>query len=78
MPEGRLIVMARSKKSTEHAKERMAAQAALSKSSFILVVNKFLTTPIEESLGSNDRVLNILTLVDRRVGISGLWVWLRR
>lgn len=68
VPEERLIVMARSRKSTEHAKELMAAQAALTKSNFIVVTNKFLTTPIEESMESNDIVLNILALVDRRVG----------
>lgn len=68
VPEDRLIVMARSRKSTEHAKELLSAQAALCKSNFIVVANKFLTTPIEESLESNDMVLNILALVDRRVG----------
>lgn len=68
VPEDRLIVMARSRKSTEHAKELLAAQASLSKSNFIVVANKFLTTPIEESLESNDIVLNVLALVDRRVG----------
>jgi hypothetical protein len=68
VPEDRLIVMARSRKSTEHAKELMSAQAALAKTNFIVVANKFLTTPIEESLESNDMVLNILALMDRRVG----------
>ncbi|MBW4081962.1 hypothetical protein [Paenibacillus sp. S150] len=68
VPEDRLIVMARSRKISEHAKELLSAQAALSKSNFIVVANKFLTTPIEESLESNDMVLNILALVDRRVG----------
>lgn len=68
IPEDRLIVMARSRLSTEYAKELMAAQAALTKSNFIVVANTFLTTPIEESLESNDMVLNILALVDRRVG----------
>lgn len=68
VPEERLIVMARSRLSTEHAKELMSAQAALVKSNFIVVANKFLTTPIEESLESRDMVLNILALVDRRVG----------
>ncbi|MNE39488.1 hypothetical protein D3C80_1334440 [compost metagenome] len=68
MPEDRLIVMARSRKSSEHAKELLSAQAALSKSNFIVVANKFLTTPIEESIESDDMVLNILALVDRRVG----------
>ena len=68
VPEDRLIVMARSRKSSEHAKELLAAQASLSKSNFMVVANKFLTTPIEESMESNDIVLNILALVDRRIG----------
>lgn len=68
VPEDRLIVMARSRLSTEHAKELMSAQATLVKSNFIVAANKFLTTPIEESLESSDMVLNILALVDRRVG----------
>lgn len=68
VPEDRLIVIARSRKSSEHAKELLAAQASLSKSNFNVVANKFLTTPIEESLESNDILLNILALVDKRVG----------
>ena len=68
VPEDRLIVMARSRKSSEHAKELLAAQASLSKSNFIIVANKFLTTPIEESMESEEILLNVLALVDRRVG----------
>lgn len=68
VPADRLIVMARSRKSSEHAKELLSAQASLSKSNFIVVANKFLTTSVEESLESNDILTNILALVDRRVG----------
>ncbi|MNM75070.1 hypothetical protein D3C81_868420 [compost metagenome] len=68
VPEDRLIVMARSRKSTEHAKELLSAQAALSKSNFIVVANKYLSTSVEESIESNDILLNVLALVDRRVG----------
>jgi hypothetical protein len=68
VPEDRLIVMARSRKSTEHAKELMSAQAALTKSNFMVVANKFLTTPIEESLESEDILMNVLALLDKRVG----------
>ncbi|CAH1222963.1 hypothetical protein PAECIP111892_05247 [Paenibacillus auburnensis] len=60
--------MARSRKSTEHAKELLSAQAALTKSNFIVVANKFLTTPIEESMENGDILFNVLPLVDRRVG----------
>ena len=81
IPEDRLIVMARSRISTEHAKSLMLAQAALTKSNFIVVANKFLVTPIEESLESSDMVLNILALLDRRVGrkrIEGMGMKMQR
>ncbi|WP_150274828.1 hypothetical protein [Paenibacillus tepidiphilus] len=68
VPEDRLIIMARNRLSTELAKELLSAQAALTKSNFNVVANKFLTTPIEESLESSDILLNILALVDKRVG----------
>ncbi|MEK4508994.1 SF0329 family protein [Paenibacillus sp. FSL K6-2524] len=68
VPEDRLKVIARSRKISEYAKELLSAQSSLSKSNFIVVATKFLSTSIEESLESNDILLNILALVDRRVG----------
>jgi len=68
VPEDRLQVIARNRKITEHAKELLSAQSALSKSNFIVAATKFLSTSIEESLESKDILLNILALVDRRVG----------
>ncbi|AZH28113.1 hypothetical protein [Paenibacillus sp. M-152] len=68
VPEDRLQVIARGRKISEHAKELLSVQALLSKSNFNVVANKFLTTSIEDSLESNDILLNILALVDRRVG----------
>ena len=68
VPEDRLQVIARSRKLSVHAKELMSAQAALSKSDFTVAANKFLSSSVEESLESNDIILNILALVDRRVG----------
>lgn len=68
VPEDRLIVIARGRKSTEHAKGLLSAQASLSKSNFVVVANKYLSTSIEESIESNDILLNVLALVDRRVG----------
>lgn len=68
VPEDRLQVIARGRKISEHAKELMSAQAALSKSNFTVAANKFLSTSIEESIESKDILLNILALVDRRVG----------
>ncbi|ASS66966.1 MULTISPECIES: hypothetical protein [unclassified Paenibacillus] len=68
VPEDRLKIIARSKISSEYAKELLSAQASLSKSNFIVVATKFLSTSIEESLESNEILLNILALVDRRFG----------
>ncbi|MDR6879406.1 hypothetical protein [Bacillus sp. 3255] len=68
VPEDRLKVIARSRKISEYAKDLLSAQSSLSKSNFIVVANRFLSTSIEESLESNEILLNILALVDRRVG----------
>ncbi|AFH65731.1 SF0329 family protein [Paenibacillus caseinilyticus] len=68
VPEDRLIVMARSRKISEYAKELLSAQASLSRSNFVVAANQFLSISIEESLESKDILLNILALVDRRVG----------
>lgn len=68
VPEDRLIVIARSRKISEVAKALLLAQASLSKSNFTVVATKFLAISIEDSLESNDILLNILALVDRRVG----------
>jgi hypothetical protein len=68
VPEERLKVIARGRKITGYAKELMLAQAALSKSNFTVAATTFLSAPIEKSLESGDILLNILALVDRRVG----------
>jgi hypothetical protein len=68
IPEDRLIVIARGRKLTQCAKEMFTAQTSLSKSNFVVVANKFLSLSIEESMESNDILLNILALIDRRVG----------
>lgn len=68
VPEDRLKVIATNRKVSEYAKEILSAQSVLCKSNFNVVVNKFLTISIEESLDSNDILLNVLALVDRRVG----------
>lgn len=68
IPEDRLIVIARSRKISEVAKELLSAQTSLSKSNFIVKATKYLSISIEESLESDDILLNILALVDRRVG----------
>ncbi|WP_219835378.1 hypothetical protein [Paenibacillus sp. R14(2021)] len=68
VPEERLKVIARGRKIAVVAKELLSAQSSLSKSNFIVAATRFLSTPIEESIESNDILLNILALVDRRVG----------
>ncbi|MOA16244.1 hypothetical protein D3C78_1364470 [compost metagenome] len=68
VPEDRLKVIARSRKISEHAKELMSAQSSLSKSNFTVAANTFLSSSIDDSIESNDILLNILALVDRRVG----------
>jgi hypothetical protein len=68
IPEDRLKIMARGRKIAELAKELISAQSTLSKSNFTVEATKFLASSIEESLESNNILLNILALVDRRVG----------
>src|SRR5690606_19964930 len=68
VPEERLAVIARGRKISTHAKQLLSAQASLSKSNFVTVANTFLSLSIEESIESDDILLNILALVDRRVG----------
>lgn len=68
VPEDRLHVMARNRKMNGLAKELLSAQTALSKSNFTATATKFLATPIDESLEGQDILLNILALMDRRVG----------
>lgn len=68
VPEDRLILIARNRKKSEYAKELLSAQSSLSKSNFIVIANKFLSISIGESIESNDILLNILALVDRRAG----------
>lgn len=68
VPEDRLRIIARNRKISEYAKELLAAQTALSKSDFYTAANKFLSISIEESLESKDILLNVLALIDRRLG----------
>ncbi|WP_413375283.1 hypothetical protein [Paenibacillus taichungensis] len=68
VPEDRLQVIARSRKSSGLAKELLSAQSSLSKSNFTVAATTFLSISIEESLESHDILLNILALIDRRVG----------
>ena len=68
IPEERLLVIARGRKQGQCAKSIYTAQTALSKSNFVTVANRFLSLSIEESIDSDDILLNILAIIDRRVG----------
>lgn len=68
VPDERLEVIARDRKMAFYAKEMIAAQTALCKSNFYETANVFLSESIENSLESKDILLNILALLDRRVG----------
>lgn len=68
IPEERLMIIAQNRKASQLAKELLLAQTALSKSNFYEAANKFLSVSIEESLESEHILLNVLALMDRRVG----------
>lgn len=68
VPEERMAVIAKNRKISIYAKEILLSQTVLSKSNFSFVANLFLSNSIEESLESNDILLNVFALVDRRTG----------
>ena len=68
IPEERLKVVAASQKMTTYAKEILTAQQQMLKSDFQKVATTFLTTPVENSLKSDEILLNVLAIIDRRVG----------
>lgn len=68
IPEERLEIIARSHKLNQYAKEVLGAQQQLSKTDFQKKGNQFLTTSIDICLQSDDIILNVLAIIDRRVG----------
>jgi hypothetical protein len=68
VPEERLVVIARNNKISVYAKDMFEAQAALCKSDFYNTANQFLSVSIDECFESNNILLNIFALIDRRVG----------
>lgn len=68
VPDERLRVIARDRKMAIYAKEMIAAQVGLCKSNFYAEAKLFLSESIENSLESQDILLNIFALLDRRVG----------
>lgn len=68
IPTDRLEVIAKNRRQSEVTKQIMTAQTALSKSDFYQAANTFLSSSIDNCVNGNDIILNILALVDRRVG----------
>ena len=68
IPTDRLEVIAKNRRQSEVAKQIMTAQTALSKSDFYQAANTFLSSSIDNCVNGNDIILNILALIDRRVG----------
>ena len=68
IPEERLRIVTESRKLTTYAKDIMEAQTQLSKIDFQKSANIFLTTSVEKCLSSDDIILNVLAIIDRRVG----------
>ncbi|BBF45041.1 hypothetical protein lbkm_3795 [Lachnospiraceae bacterium KM106-2] len=68
IPEERIKTIAINRRRSECAKKVIAAQGILYKSNFHDVAGRFLTTPIEQSLESEEILLNVLAILDRRVG----------
>jgi len=68
IPEDRLRIIAQKNKNNQYAKTVIKAQTDLPKIDFQKTVNTFLTTSIEQSLESDDIMLNVLAIIDRRVG----------
>lgn len=68
IPEERLRFVAASHKLTTYAKEVLSAQQQMQKTDFQKVANTFLTTPVENSLANDEILLNVLAIIDRRVG----------
>lgn len=72
IPEERLQIIAADRKISKFAKEVLDAQHKLYKSDFNKMANTFMTTSIDECLVSDDIILNILAIIDRRVGKNRL------
>lgn len=68
IPEDRLLVIAKKNKVNDCAKQIMKSQNDLLKTDFKKSGVDFLASPIEKSLESDDIMLNILAIIDRRVG----------
>lgn len=68
IPEDRLRVIAEKNKLASHSKKIISAEQELVKSNFQESVARYLSMPIEKSLSSEDILLNIFAIIDRRMG----------
>lgn len=68
IPEERLKVIARNRKISTYAKQILSAQVELSKSDFNKAATDFLSGSLEKSLDSNEIILNVFAIIDRRLG----------
>jgi len=68
IPEERLQGIAKGHKLSQYAKDVLNAQQQLPKTDFQKMGNTFLTTSIDNCLESEDIILNVLAIIDRRVG----------
>lgn len=72
IPEERLEVIAKNNQVNEKAKEVFKAQQDLYKTDFQNVAAEYLKLSVDECLNSHDIILNILAIMDRRVGKNRL------
>jgi len=68
IPEDRLLIIAKKNKLNDYAKSVFKAQQNLFKTDFQAVASTYLKTTVDESLMSDDILLNIFAITDRRVG----------
>lgn len=75
VPEDRLSIIAKKNKLTLYAKEVIRTQNNLYKTDFQKTALTYLSKSVDQCLNSDDIILNILAIIDRRVGkkrIAGL------
>lgn len=68
IPEDRLSVIAKKYKMTQYSKDVLTAQGNLHKSDFQKTALQYLSSSVEKSLESDDILLNVFAIMDRRVG----------
>lgn len=68
IPEEAVLRVARNRKMSLYADKIMKVQIDLSKSNFEKEANQFLTSSIEACIDSDNILLNVFALIDRRVG----------